>query len=206
MQLMSRRRELLLTLAVVLVTAGAISFYAIPRLSPVADDTASGGRALIGGPFTLTNHKGETVTEASFAGRHMLIYFGYSYCPDICPMSLQTMTAAYDLLSPEQQAEIEPIFITVDPERDTVDAMAEYVALFDPELIGLTGSPDQTDKAAKAYRVYHAKVEDDESAADYLVDHSSFYYFMGPDGQYLRHFGHDTTEEEMAKGIEELIE
>ena len=161
--------------------------------------------AQIGGPFTLINHRGEPVTEATFSGRHMLIYFGYSFCPDICPTSLQTMAAAYDLLSAEEQAEVEPIFITIDPERDTVEAIADYVSLFHDDMIGLTGNVEQIDAAADAYRVYHAKNVVDEGSDEYFVDHSSFYYVMGPDGRYVTHFGHDATEEEMAAGIREAL-
>ena len=159
----------------------------------------------IGGPFTLTNHRGEPVTEATFAGRHMLIYFGYSFCPDICPTSLQTMAAAYDLLPADEREEVWPIFITIDPERDTVEEIADYVSLFHGDMIGLTGSVEQIDAAADAYRVYRAKAVVDEGSDEYFVDHSSFYYVMDPNGRYAVHFGHEATEEEIAQGVLTLL-
>jgi protein SCO1/2 len=199
MHVLSSRRELVITLAVMLIVAAGIGIF-ITRNSPATSGSTS-GQALIGGPFELVNDQGEPVTEATFAGRYMLIYFGYSFCPDICPTSLQAMAGAYALLSADEQDEIRPIFITVDPERDTVEAIADYVALFHDDLIGLTGTVEQVNAASAAYRVYHAKNAPEDGSDDYFVDHSSFYYLMGPDGRYVRHFGHDTTEEQMAEGI-----
>ncbi|MEM9439771.1 MAG: SCO family protein [Pseudomonadota bacterium] len=203
MNAFSSKRGLLITFSV-LILLGIGGVLATLMLSG-HQNQVSAGKPLIGGPFELIDHRGETVTEATYAGRYMLVYFGYSYCPDFCPMSLQTMTAAYDLLSAEEQAKVEPIFITVDPERDTVAAIADYVSLFHEDLIGLTGSVDQVNGASKAYRVYHAKAVDSASSAEYLVDHSSFYYLMGPDGDYVQHFGHDTVEEDMATRLREII-
>ncbi|MEZ5904860.1 MAG: SCO family protein [Geminicoccaceae bacterium] len=162
--------------------------------------TASQGKALIGGPFSLIDQTGKRVTEADFAGRATLVYFGYTFCPDVCPTGLATMMAAYDALTPEEQAKVVPIFVTVDPERDDVAAMASYVALFHPALVGLTGTVEETDAAAAAWRVYHRKAES-EAASDYLVDHSSFTYLMDGRNEYVTHFSHGTTPEAMAEGI-----
>ncbi len=203
MNVLSSRRELVLPLVVALIMTAGIGFI-VWRMLPGEEGTATSA-VPIGGPFTLTNHQGEPVTEATFAGNHMLIYFGYSFCPDICPTSLQTMAAAYDLLSAEEKAEVSPIYITVDPERDTVEAIAEYVALFHEDMIGLTGTLEQVKAAAKTYRVYFAKNAVEEGSDDYFVDHSSFYYLMGPDGRYVKHFGHDATEEKMAEGVRAAI-
>jgi protein SCO1/2 len=204
MQVLASRRNLTLILAalLVLITIIGIGTY---RLLP-AGQAGGTGRALIGGPFALTDHHGRQVTEATYAGRYMLINFGYTYCPDICPLGLQTMMAAHDALPAEMRERVVPIFITVDPERDTVEAMADYVGLFSPDLIGLTGTSKETDAAAKAYRVYHSKVKDEATSADYLVDHSAFFYLMGPDGSYVSHFSHSVTPEEMAAGIEQALE
>jgi cytochrome oxidase Cu insertion factor (SCO1/SenC/PrrC family) len=158
------------------------------------------GEALIGGPFTLVDQHGKEVTEKDFAGRFMLVYFGYTFCPDVCPLSLSNMVQAIGLLEPGQADQVVPIFITVDPERDTVAQMAEYAPLFDPRLVALTGSTAQIKQAAKAYRVYFSKVENG-SSSDYLMDHSAFIYLMGPDGKYRRHFGHDVSPEAMAEAI-----
>ena len=137
----------------------------------------------IGGPFSLTNPLGEDVTEKDFEGQYKLIYFGFTYCPAICPTELQKISRVMSALEknqPETAATMQPLFITIDPERDTVPVMREYVRLFHPKLIGLTGSVPQLDFIKKAYRVFAAKVED-ESMNDYTMDHSSFIYLMGPD-------------------------
>ena len=185
---------------VALAVVGSATWFA---LAP-AGRSMAGGEALVGGPFTLTDQHGAEVTEQDFAGRHMLIYFGYTYCPDFCPMSLSNMTQAMDLLPPEQAEQVVPIFITVDPERDTVAQLAEYAPLFHPRLVALTGSPEATKAAAQAYRVYFAKAGDQDSDA-YLMDHSTFIYLMGPDGRYVRHFAHNAAPEEIAAVIEAAL-
>ena len=134
------------------VAGGAAWFVLAPATRSMA-----GGEALVGGPFTLTDQHGAEVTEQDFAGRYMLIYFGYTYCPDFCPLSLANMTQALDLLPPEQAEQVVPIFITVDPERDTVEQLAEYAPLFHPRLVALTGSPEAIKAAAQAYRVYYSQ-------------------------------------------------
>jgi cytochrome oxidase Cu insertion factor (SCO1/SenC/PrrC family) len=159
----------------------------------------SAGEALIGGPFSLTDQHGTQVTEQDFAGRFMLIYFGYTFCPDICPTSLTVMAAALDQLPKEQAEQVVPIFITVDPARDTVEQLSAYAPLFHPRLVALTGSENEVREAARAYRVYY-HVPDEEGDA-YLVDHSSFIYLMGPDGGYRTHFGTNASPEAMAEAI-----
>jgi protein SCO1/2 len=137
----------------------------------------------------------------------MLIYFGYTYCPDICPTSLLTLSRGLQLFAdqaPEAAEQVVPVFITVDPERDTVEAMAAYAPSFHPDLVALTGTADDIAAAAKAYRVYYAKAED-ESSGTYLMDHSSFIYLMGPDGTYRTHFSHAAPAEEIAEGLERHI-
>jgi cytochrome oxidase Cu insertion factor (SCO1/SenC/PrrC family) len=163
----------------------------------------SAGEALIGGPFTLTDQHGKEVTEKDFAGRYMLIYFGYTFCPDICPTSLTVMAAALDRLPQQQAEQVVPVFITVDPARDTVEQLAAYAPLFHPRLVALTGSEDEVREAARAWRVYY-HVPDEEGDA-YLVDHSTFVYLMGPDGSYRTHFGIDASPEAMAEAIGEEI-
>jgi protein SCO1/2 len=198
--LRSRLFAILAAAVLALVVAGAASWFV---LTP-ATRSMAGGEALVGGPFTLVDQHGQERTEQDFAGRYMLIYFGYTYCPDFCPMSLSNMTQAMDLLPPEAAEQVVPVFITVDPERDTVAQLAEYAPLFHPRLVALTGSAEATKQAAQAYRVYFAKAGDDDSDA-YLMDHSTFIYLMGPDGDYVRHFAHNATPEEMAEAIEAAI-
>ena len=161
------------------------------------------GTALVGGPFTLTAHTGERVSDAGFRGRLMLVYFGYTYCPDVCPTELQVMGQAIDLLG-EEADEVAPIFITVDPERDTREVMAAYVPFFHDRLIGLTGTPQEIAEVAKAYRIYYATVEGGEGGV-YLMDHTSLVYLMGRDGRYLRHFTHGTEPRAMADAIAEAL-
>lgn len=161
--------------------------------------------APIGGPFELTDHDGRTVTAGDFKGRFFLVYFGYTYCPDICPTALTTMAEALDHLGVEGR-DIVPLFVTVDPARDTAEHLKMYVEYFHPRLIGLTGSEEQVAATAKAYRVFYARVEDENSDADdYLMDHTSIIYLMGPDGRYRTHFSHGATPEIIAERIREVL-
>ena len=161
--------------------------------------------AAIGGPFTLVDTRGQTVTDADFRGQFMLVYFGYTYCPDVCPTSLSTIAAAFDILGDKAEA-IKPIFITVDPERDTREAMTDYVAAFHPRLVGLTGTAEQVAAAARAYRVFFSKVQEEgNDPDDYLMDHSAYVYLMDRDGKYLTHFPHGIAPEEMARQLAEFL-
>jgi protein SCO1/2 len=162
------------------------------------------GQALVGGPFTLTDHTGKRVTDQDFRGRTMLVFFGFTFCPDVCPSGLQVMSAALDKLGPKAERVV-PILITVDPERDTPAQLALYVSSFHPRLIGLTGTPAEIDAVAKAYRAYVKKVEDPKSTAGYTIDHSSIIYVMGPDGAYRTHFTHTTNADAMADRLAKLL-
>jgi protein SCO1 len=163
------------------------------------------GTPLIGGPFELVAHDGSVVTDESFRGSFMLIYFGFTYCPDVCPTELQVMSGALDLLG-DNAEKVRPLLITIDPERDTVEAMAQYVSNFHPRLMGLSGTAEQIAAAASAYRVYYEKVEDPNSNAEYTMDHSSVVYLMDPDGSFVAHFGPGTGSEKMAEKIQSLID
>lgn len=154
---------------------------------------------VLGGPFSLTDHTGRAVTEADFAGRFLLVYFGFTFCPDVCPTELGTVAAALDALE-DQGERVTPVFISVDPERDTPEAMADYVSRFHPRMVGLTGTPQQVAAAARAYRVYYAKVNRPEMS-QYLVDHSSFIYLVGPDGRVRALFRPDTAPEAIAQAM-----
>ena len=165
----------------------------------IGDTTAAFGAVSVGGPFGLTDHTGRHVTDATYRGRLMLVYFGYTFCPDVCPTELQTMASALDLLGPDA-GRIVPLFITVDPERDTVPILKDYVALFDGRLIGLTGTDAEIAAVTKAYRVYYAKATPKGSTA-YLMDHSSFLYLMGPDGSFRALFRQGMSADDLAKGL-----
>ena len=166
-------------------------------------NTSSVGVPTIGGPFKLVNHKGKTVTEAGYSGQYLLVFFGYTYCPDVCPTELQVIGGAMDLLG-DAGAKVRPLMVTIDPERDTVAAMADYMSNFHPSITGLTGSPEQVKATAKAYRVYFVKNPPDDEG-DYFMDHSSFVYLMGPDGKYLHHFSPMTKPEDMAAKVRAVI-
>jgi cytochrome oxidase Cu insertion factor (SCO1/SenC/PrrC family) len=163
------------------------------------------GQALVGGPFTLTDHTGKRVTDQDFRGRTMLVYFGFTFCPDVCPSGLQVIAAALDMLGPKADA-IAPLFITVDPERDTPQQLAQYVKSFHPRLIGLTGSPEEIAAVTKAYRVYVKKVEDPKSTAGYTIDHSAILYVMGPDGAFETHFTHAISADALARRLDKLLQ
>jgi len=167
-------------------------------------NSATIGRALVGGPFSLVDHTGKRLTDKDFRGKHMLVMFGFTYCPDICPSGLQVVSAAIDKLGPKAD-KLVPIFITLDPERDTSAALAAYVPSFHKRLIGLTGSVDEIAAVAKQYRVYHKKVRDEKSAAAYTIDHSALIYLMGPDGSYVAHFAHSTGVDQMAERLGKLL-
>jgi protein SCO1/2 len=156
------------------------------------------GQAGIGGPFMLINQDGRTVSDRDFRGRLMLVYFGYTYCPDVCPTELQNMALALDALGADA-AKVQPIFVTIDPARDTPEQLKSYVASFHDRLIGLGGSAEAIAAAAKAYRVYYAR--GGGSGADYLMDHSGFVYLIGRDGAYVAHFRPGTPPEQIAARI-----
>jgi protein SCO1/2 len=198
----------LASLALILILAGAVGGALLLRgpadsTAGTATETAETGSAAIGGPFALTDQFGHRRTDADFAGQFMLVYFGFTYCPDVCPTELQTMTLALDALGPEAD-KVTPIFITVDPERDTVEQMRAYAENFHPRLVALTGTSEEIAAAAKAYRVYYARVEGAQPGT-YSMNHSSFVYLMGPKGAFLTHFGPDTGPEEMADEIRQFL-
>jgi protein SCO1 len=180
-----------------LMAAMAIGAYAL--MSTKALD-ASKGVALVGGPFTMLNHKGETVTDKTYRGHPMLLFFGFTYCPDICPTELQVMAAALDDLGSDG-SDIQPIFVSVDPERDTPEVMANYVSNFGPRFIGLTGSPAQVVDIANQYRVFYSKQDNPQDPKNYLMDHSSIIYLMDSRGKFLKHFTYSTDAKALAQGL-----
>lgn len=188
-----------LSLAATVTILGACSDNNAGRKASSGQVTAVSGKAAIGGVYTLVNHNGETVTDADFHGKAQLIYFGYAYCPDVCPTALQQMGAALALAG-RAADHYQPIFITIDSERDTPEMLAQYVTNngFPEDLIGLTGTPEQLKQVMKAYKVVGQKVEDPESAAEYTYDHSSIIYMMDEEGEFLDVFTHSTTPRQMA--------
>jgi protein SCO1/2 len=158
----------------------------------------------IGGPFALLDGDGHAVTDEAFRGKYMLVYFGYTFCPDVCPTTLSEIADAMDKLGPVA-ARVQPIFITVDPKRDTPTVIKQYAANFGPKLIGLTGSPEQIAKVAKEYRVYYAEHRTGPGPNDYSMDHSSIIYLMGPDGRFIQPIPADDSATTIASDIKKAV-
>lgn len=186
-------------LAIALAIAGAAFYFASGRSGPMGS-----GVALVGGPFSLTDHTGRRVTEKDFLGKYMLVFFGFTYCPDVCPTELQVMSAAIDELGAEGNT-IQPVFVSIDPERDTPDVVKLYVENFHPRLVGLTGSPEDIAAIARAYRVYYKKAPGVEADGSYEMDHSTTMYLMGPDGSFRKHFNYTTDAKGLAQALREAI-
>jgi protein SCO1/2 len=167
-------------------------------------DVLMWNRESVGGPFALIDHTGKPRTEADFRGKFLLIYFGFTHCPDVCPTDLQAIGLALDQLGKVAE-EVQPLFITVDPERDTPQLLADYLPSFHPRLIGLSGDSTSIRKAARAYKVYYAKVPTADGS-DYTVDHSGYIYLMDRAGQYLGFFPPGTPPDRMADVIRPLVD
>lgn len=162
-------------------------------------DAVMWNKEQIGGPFALIDQDGSPRTDADFRGKVLLVYFGYTYCTDICPTDLQAISTAIDKLGPAGES-VQPLFITVDPEHDTPDAIKLYVALFHPRLVGLTGTAKQVKTVARAYKVYYAKNEQSKKS-DPVIDHSGFVFLVGRDGKYLGFFPPGTSADRMIDGL-----
>jgi protein SCO1 len=202
---MSARTVLAVAAGLVIGVAVALAVFPQAReaLMPAAGPVTS-GKALVGGPFTLTNDTGKQVTEKDYRGRYMLVFFGYTSCPDICPAGLQLISAAIENLGPKADR-IAPLFISVDPERDTPEKLAAYVKNFNPRLVGLTGTPEEITAVTKAYKVYYKKVPNEASPGDYAMDHTSIIYLMDPSGEFVTHFTPTTTVEEMTAKLDKVL-
>jgi protein SCO1/2 len=188
-----------------LLIAGALSLSGCGASTPAEEPPLAG--ASIGGDFALTDSKGQTVRWDDFAGKYRVVYFGYAFCPDVCPTDMQRVAQGLKVLKgqdPAKAAKITPIFITIDPERDTQAVVGEFAAAFSPDIIGLTGTPEQIAAAAKAFKVYYAKGESTPGGG-YLVDHSNITYLFGPDGAPIATLptdqGGDAVSAELAKWV-----
>jgi protein SCO1 len=191
-------------LSLVLIAGG---WWLLVPARPVAPErpTAPGiiaGSSMIGGPFRLIDHDGREVTEATFRGRYLLVFFGFANCPDVCPLTLDRFAQVLDLLGPDAER-VQPLLITVDPERDTPEALKDYVTAVDPRILGLTGTPEQVKAAASAYKVYFAKAATGEQG--YSVDHSAFEYLMGPDGRNLYVLRSEAESDKIAELIRSMV-
>ncbi len=166
--------------------------------------SGGGSASLVGGPFTLEDGSGKQVTDSNFRGKYMLVYFGYTFCPDVCPTTLNEVSDALDKLGVKADR-LQAIFITVDPKRDTPAVVKQYAAAFSPRLIGLTGTPEQIAKVAREYRVYYAEHRTGPGPNDYSMDHSSILYLMGPDGKFIAPVQADENGAQMAADLSKLM-
>ncbi|XP_078426853.1 protein SCO1 homolog, mitochondrial-like [Cetorhinus maximus] len=163
--------------------------------------TRSIGKAALGGPFALINHTGQPKTDKDYLGQWVLIYFGFTHCPDICPEELEKMIAVVDEIDKVPSLpNLTPLLITIDPDRDNVAAMARYVQEFSPKLIGLTGSREQIEDVSRAYRVYYSQGPKDDDN-DYIVDHTIIMYLVGPNGEFLEYYGQNKNSAEISSSI-----
>lgn len=189
--------------------AGLLWYYNREKDQKMEDISREGkssvvvGQAAIGGPFDLLDQNGKRFTEKDLLGQFALLYFGFTWCPDICPEELDKIAAATDQTEKLTGVQVTPVFLSVDPQRDGVAQVRDYVKEFHPRMVGLTGSYEQTGAAAKAYRVYFSKTQD--SKDDYLVDHSIITYLINPEGKFVTFFGKNFTAEEMSRNIAEHV-
>nr|XP_030143101.3 protein SCO1 homolog, mitochondrial isoform X2 [Taeniopygia guttata] len=159
------------------------------------------GKPLLGGPFSLVSHEGQPRTNKDYIGQWVLIYFGFTHCPDICPDELEKMIAVVNEIDQiPSLPNLTPLFITIDPERDNQEAIARYVKEFSPKLVGLTGSKAQIDQVAKAYRVYYSEGPKDEDN-DYIVDHTIIMYLLGPSGDFVDYYGQNKKSAEISASV-----
>lgn len=184
--------------AAFLTLAGGDDRFASCRATSI-----SGGAGAIGGPFTLVSETGETVTDADVITKPTLVYFGYTFCPDVCPFDAARNADAADLLA-AMGHDVQTVFISVDPARDTPERMAEFTDFMHPAMIGLTGSPEQVRAASTAYKTYYKVQDPDEEF--YLVDHSTFSYLVFPEHGFVEFYRRDTTAEEMAESVSCFID
>lgn len=198
-----------LVAAALVVAVGLAWAMRGPDANVVKDSQVSTDYAAApGGPFTLVDHTGATVTDTDFQGKYLLVFFGYTYCPDICPTTLNEIANAMQLLG-DRATRVQPLFITIDPERDTPEVVTEYVNAFHPRIVGLTGTPDQIRQAAATYRAFYDKQDEGdagEKGNDYFMDHSAFTYLMAPDGTYLTIFGYGTAPEDIAAEVNRRLD
>ncbi len=198
---MRMRRYSLIAIAAAAVAVAAVAAWHLTPMPGGGEEASTQAPVKIGGPFEMTAHTGESVTERSFDGKFRLIFFGYTFCPDVCPTTLNSVALTLDALG-DNAAAVQALFITVDPARDTPEVLAEYTAAFHPDILGLSGSPEQTTAIAKSYKAYFARVEDgDNDPEAYLMDHTVFIYLMGRDGEFLSLFSYPADPQDMATKI-----
>lgn len=196
--MLKTKQATVLGLALLAAIAAAVFLWRMADQLPGLGRTITSGRIAIGGPYALTDQDGKPRASTDFAGKYQLIYFGYTFCPDVCPTTLALEAAALDKLGPTQDR-IVPVFITIDPARDKPDVLKKYLAAFGSRFVGLTGTDQQIAAVEKEFRVYAKKQP--VTNGTYAMDHSSVIYLMGPDGNLVSFFDEVTQPEELAKAL-----
>jgi protein SCO1/2 len=199
--MLRNRQALIPYLLLVAALIGGVLWYESEKV-PGLGRVVTTGQADVGGPFQLTNQSGKRLSDKDFRGRYMLIYFGYSFCPDVCPTTLAVMAQALEKVG-AQSSRVTPILITIDPERDTPKVLEDYVKAFGPSFVGLTGSVDEIKAVEKKYRVYAVKKP--LEGGNYGMDHSSVIYLMGPDGKLVSFYDEAISPDDLAKELKQKI-
>jgi len=190
--------KVLIAIVLTLAAAGALGAAWVSLVEAPAPKVATSGTAAIGGPFTLVSTNDGNVTDQTYRGKWLLIFFGYTFCPDACPTALNNISVALEKLGADA-GKLQPLFVTVDPQRDTREVLAEYLKSFDSRIIGLTGPEDQIDRVVKEYRVYVASQKSETQGDDnYLVSHSAYIYLMDPQGKFVNVIQGSEAGEEIA--------
>ena len=187
-----------------LFAGGLLAYAIVAGTGSTSPTPIVTGKPAVGGAFALTDHTGKRVTDKDFLGKYMLVFFGFTNCPDICPSGLQVMTAALDKIGSKAD-DIVPIFITLDAKRDTPEKLGEYLKSFHPRLVGLTGTEEEIAAAIKVYRVYAEKITDEKTPDSYSYDHSAIFYLMGKDGVFLSPLPHTTNVDELADALNSAL-
>ncbi|XP_071946160.1 protein SCO1 homolog, mitochondrial-like [Antedon mediterranea] len=195
-------KSLLVTCALGGVAIGGFKYFKHQKeLALEKERSRSLGKAAIGGPFSLVDHEGNPKTNKDYLGQWVLLYFGFTHCPDICPDELEKMVDVVNKIDESRNLpNVVPLFITIDPERDDIKTIAAYVKEFSPKFIGLTGTNEQVKEAAKNFRVYFSQGPKDEDN-DYIVDHTIIMYLLDPDGQFIDYYGQNKLQDEIAGSI-----
>lgn len=179
-----------------------LGLYAVQNFTPKTENDAVAFSGALGGPFHLTDQNGHSVTEKSWPNKYLLVYFGFTHCPDVCPTGLNKIAEALNSLPQPQLEKLQPLFITVDPGRDRAADLKTYTGLFHPKLIGLTGTEAQIEQVESAYKVYAQK---QDNGPDYMVNHSAFTYLMNPKGDAIGLYSNDITPQDMEKQISQAL-
>jgi protein SCO1/2 len=193
--------------AIVILILSLVVIWSAPFLRAAKPTEGGSGKAAIGGHFSLTDQHGKTVTDTQFRGKPMLVFFGFTHCPDICPLTVGNFSALLESMGKDGAA-LAAIFISVDPRRDTPEVLKSYFANFDSRIIALTGSYEQIDQAASAYKAYYDASPDEKAmqhGGEYMVNHSGYIYLMDKNGEYVRHFNYDASPADLAKAVGEML-